>query len=143
MSMEVCCGPEADLAKRTLPRLLWAGTGAAMVFGAIGTLASHPWTAIPAGIGLVVAGGLCSINAAASKRVHCTFTGPLFLGLGAVALLNTAWTLFPWAVLWALLAAGTLIAFVPEMRGRVYWGAARSPAVPAASSLRDEVARKG
>lgn len=118
--METCCGPEADLARRTLPRLLWAGTGAAMILGAVGTLAGHSWTAVPAGIGLVVAGSLCCLNAAASKRVHCTFTGPLFLALGALVLLNIL-ALLPWSALWLGLGLGTFAAFVPEMRGRVYW----------------------
>ncbi|MBI4362657.1 MAG: hypothetical protein HY558_05730 [Euryarchaeota archaeon] len=96
-----------------------------IVLGAIGTLAGYPWGAFPAGVALAASGGLCLLNAARSRRVHCTFTGPLFLGLGAMVVLNAAWPLVAWYLLWLLLAVGTFISFVPEMRGRRYWGAGR------------------
>ena len=59
----------------------------------------------------------CLVNANSCKRVHCTFTGPLYL---LVAILGIASSL-SWKWLWALAVAGTVLSFLPEWRGKKYW----------------------
>ena len=71
-----------DLAQRKIALLLW---GLPVVLLAVGVFWSEVrvWLWTPA---LVVAGVACLANAFGCGRLHCYFTGPLFL-LGAVATL--------------------------------------------------------
>lgn len=68
------------------------------------------------------AGGLCVGNAMRCGRVHCTFTGPLYLLTGLAALAKVlGWLSISWTVLWAAAAVGTLLSFIPEWAWKVYW----------------------
>ena len=68
-----------------------------------------------------VAGVACLVNAKRSGRVHCSLTGPYFLGLGAVTVLHSYAGLplgsAGWWLIAAALAIGTpLLWVVPERR---------------------------
>jgi hypothetical protein len=75
------------------------------------------WLWAPA---LLAAGTACLINAARCGRLHCYFTGPLFLLAAGVTLLRSlgiAPIRWNW-ILWALFV-GTPLAHVPEwIRGK-------------------------
>ena len=73
-----------------------------------------------AAVSLLVMGAACLANAARCGRLHCYFTGPLFL-LGAVASLLRGLDIvfLPWSWIGYVLLGGTLLAYVPEwIRGR-------------------------
>lgn len=64
---------------------------------------------------LLVAGVGCVANAARCGRLHCYFTGPLFLLAAAAALLRGVEIVsIPWSWIGWSLIAGTLLAFIPE-----------------------------
>ena len=68
----------------------------------------------------LVAGVACGFNAARCGRLHCYFTGPLFL-LAAVAsvLVGMAWVSFGWNWIGNGVAIGWAVAFLPEcVRGK-------------------------
>lgn len=68
------------------------------------------------------AGTACCVNARKCGRVHCTFTGPLYLALGGITLANAAaWAEIGWPWIWGAAILGTLASFAPEWKGRVYW----------------------
>jgi len=68
------------------------------------------------------AGGLCLGNAFRCGRVHCTFTGPLYLLTGLIATGKAlGWLSLSWTWLWIAAAVGTVISFIPEWVGKVYW----------------------
>ena len=113
-----CCH-DIDFARHRLASLvLWyipialAATGLFMVSqrGRLWPLA-FAW----AGVG-------CVLNAKSCGRVHCTFTGPLYLLVALLGLLSSAgiWRM-GWGWLWTGAIIGTIISFVPEWRGSIYW----------------------
>ena len=105
-----------DLARRKIALLLW---GLPVMLLAVGVFWSEVrvWLWTPA---LVVAGVACLANAIGCGRLHCYFTGPLFL-LGAVATLLRGLEIvfLPWSWIGYGLLGGTLFAYVPEgIRGK-------------------------
>lgn len=79
--------------------------------------AGRVWLWTPA---LAVAGAACVVNAARCHRLHCYFTGPLYL-LGAAASLLRGLGLLPlsWSWIGIALVAGTVLAYLPEwIRGK-------------------------
>lgn len=95
-------------------KIAWLVWRLPLVLFVIGALwpAARVWLWVPA---MVVAGVACLVNAARCSRLHCHFTGPLYL-LGAVA---TAFTGFGYVLLTyrqiaIAMLAGTLLAYVPE-----------------------------
>ena len=77
-------------------------------------------------VGLVWLAGLCLLNFARCRRVHCVFTGPFFLALAVVALLaglkilafgENAWNLLGLIAL----IGGVGLTFAPEMIWGRYW----------------------
>jgi hypothetical protein len=105
-----------DLVTRKIALLLWYIPGALLLIGAFWS-DGRPWVWTPA---LLVAGTACLVNASRCGRLHCYFTGPIFL-LGATATLLRGFEIvpLPWSwILYAVLGGG-LLAFVPEwVRGK-------------------------
>jgi hypothetical protein len=61
--------------------------------------------------GWFAAGGMCLVNYSSCGRYHCKITGPGFLGLGILAILDTMGVIntaarITWTALFAILAAG-------------------------------------
>jgi len=89
------------------------------------------WLVVPGGagdmlapVGLAVAGGLCIGNALHCGRVHCAFTGPLYLLAAALFAGRLAGlTVAPWLIV-GLAAVGTVVAFAPEWWGKRYFARA-------------------
>lgn len=81
---------------------------------------------VAAAAGLAVAGGLCVGNALHCRRVHCAFTGPLYLLAGALFAGRVAGLTVPPALIVALAAVGSVMAFVPEWWGKRYFARAAS-----------------
>ena len=102
---------ENDLVTHKSGRLLWYIPSALLAIGVFWSEGrTWFWTA-----GLVVAGTACLVNAARCGRLHCYFTGPLYL-LGATATLLRGFGIvrLPWSwILYAVLG-GSVLAFVPE-----------------------------
>jgi hypothetical protein len=98
--------------------LLWGIPAALAMFGLL-LSAQRAWL-WP--IAFAWAGVGCMVNARHCGRVHCTFTGPLYLLLAALGL-GQALGLFAigWGWFWLSAAIGTLLSFVPEWKGRKYW----------------------
>jgi hypothetical protein len=91
------------------------------------------WLVVPGGAGdaaaaagLAVASGLCVGNALHCRRVHCAFTGPLYLLAAALFAGRLAGLAVPSALIVALAAVGSVIAFIPEWRGKRYFARATS-----------------
>lgn len=91
------------------------------------------WLVVPGGTGdalaaagLAVAGGLCVGNAMHCRRVHCAFTGPLYLLAAALFAGRLAGLTVHPALIVALAVVGSVIAFVPEWRGKRYFARAAS-----------------
>jgi hypothetical protein len=91
--------------------LVWGLPAVLLVAGGFWD-AARAWLWTPA---LVVAGLACLANAARCGRLHCFFTGPLYL-LAAVASLMKGSGLLAlgWNWIGTAIVAGTLLAFVPE-----------------------------
>jgi len=107
----------ADLVSSRLAWLLWYLPLAVFIVGAFwarGRL--WIWT-----LALLVAGVSCVVNAKRCSRFHCHFTGPLYL-LGALAALLSGLGIvpLPWYWIFAVVLAGSILAFVPEWLGRKY-----------------------
>ena len=67
------------------------------------------------------AGAACVVNAVRCRRVHCFFTGPLYLGLGVIsALIGLDVLAWRWRTVGFLFVVGTLGAFAPELVGKRY-----------------------
>lgn len=104
-----------DLVKRKISLLLWYIPAALLVIGVFWSK-GRVWMWTPA---LIVAGTACVVNAARCGRMHCYFTGPLWL-LGAAATLLRGFGILalPWSWILCAVLGGTL-AFVPEwVRGK-------------------------
>jgi mercuric ion transport protein len=102
-------------------RLSWLWSAAFILVGA-------GWLAVPgvagaliSAAGFVLAGGLCVVNAVSCRRVHCAFTGPLYLVAAALFLARAAGWDAPAALIIAGAIAGTGFAFVPEWLGKRYF----------------------
>jgi len=107
-----------DLAKSGARVFLWYPP---MAF-ALSGFALWPWRWELWTTAFLWAGAACCVNAAKCGRVHCAFTGPLYIGLGLLCGSNVlGWTSVAWPWVWALAVVGTVASFVPEWRGRVYW----------------------
>jgi hypothetical protein len=105
-----------DLAENKLAWLLW-GVPLALIAAGVVWAKARAWLWAPA---LVVAGVACLVNARRCGRLHCYFTGPLFL-LGAVATVLRQIDILQisWAWLGGGLIVGNVLAFVPEwVRGK-------------------------
>lgn len=63
------------------------------------------------------AGISCLLNAKSCGRVHCTFTGPLYLVVASLGIASP----LTWKWLWTFAMTGTVISFLPEWRGKKYW----------------------
>ena len=112
------CGD--DLARGRKLLVLW---GLPLVIALVGWCAG-PWQWPMWAVTLLWMGAVCSVNAKACGRVHCTFTGPLFLLLGLVAVARAAgWIGLAPLWLWVMAIGGTIASFVPEWRGTRYWKA--------------------
>ena len=107
---------ESDLLRGPVALVLWYIPGALVLIGVFWR-EGRAWLWTPA---LAVAGTACLVNASRCGRLHCYFTGPLWL-LGAMATLLRAFSIVrvPWNwILYAVLGGG-LLAFAPEwFRGR-------------------------
>src|SRR5215472_11056426 len=112
---------ERDLAS-SLPRVLMNWGPGILLMIITGPLAGWVrvlgWT-----LGLLWLGSMCMLNFARCRRVHCIFTGPLFLalavvpllgGAGVVRLTNNAWNLLGLVAL----VGGVVLSYAPEM----LWG---------------------
>lgn len=118
-SSESCGG---DLFKGPQRFLLWYLPTAIALLAWL--IAPWPWP-IWAVVFLIM-GAACSINAKGCGRVHCAFTGPLFLVLGVIAIgRSLGWVNLSPVVFWAVAVVGTIASFVPEWRGKLYWKAKR------------------
>ena len=105
-----------DLVSRKIGIVLW---GLPTLFLVIGILRveARLWLWTPA---LLVMGAACVANVVRCKRLHCYFTGPLFLlGAAATMLRGLNIVALPWSWIGYALLGGTLAAFVPEwIRGK-------------------------
>jgi hypothetical protein len=116
--MTECCAPdEVDLTRRAITRLaLWQLPAVALVAG---IFVSPDWRTIVWTVALAVAGAGCVANASRCGRVHCYFTGPVFL-LAAAVTLTYGLGVLPlgadgWFWIGLVLAAGSLIlGYLPE-----------------------------
>ncbi|HKW89072.1 MAG TPA: hypothetical protein VJN21_09965 [Candidatus Acidoferrales bacterium] len=101
-----------DLLCSTSSWFLWWLPGAA-VFAGASWPAGRPWLWIPA-FGVMAAA--CLINAAQCGRMHCYFTGPLFL-LAALYVAAGKLGLVPMyaGTLLIVVVAGTVLAFLAEI----------------------------
>lgn len=80
------------------------------------------WREILWPLAFLWAGALCLGNAVRCRRAHCTFTGPLYLLAGMIAVGKVSgWLSLGWAWLWIFAVLGTVISFIPEWLGTVYW----------------------
>ena len=107
-----------DLASQRIAWLLWGLPALALVLG--GVLDPAPRTAVWT-TGFLVAGVSCVANASRCGRLHCYFTGPLYL-LAAVATLLVGLGVAPFGRSWipATAVGGTVLAYVPEWLGGRY-----------------------
>lgn len=119
------CGPGAsDCASRDLVRsrmalLLWCLPAAVILATAFSDVA-RPWLWIPS---LLVMGLSCLKNASRCGRMHCRYTGPLFLlGALATALDLSGLLAIDWRWILGGLALGTALAFCWEWARGLYVG---------------------
>ena len=88
-----------DLAGSKIAWLAW-GLPAVLLVAGMFRHAVRVWLWTPA---LIVAGVACVVNAARCGRLHCYFTGPLYL-LGAAYVVLAEFGLVPMQPLWFLIA---------------------------------------
>lgn len=70
---------------------------------------------------LLVAGGACVVNARRCHRLHCYFTGPLFLIAALITVLRGFDVVaLPWTLIGAAVVVGTVLAHIPEWVGAKY-----------------------
>lgn len=112
-------GGQHDLVSSKLAWLLWYLPLAVFIVGTFWQR-GRVWVWTPA---LLVAGISCVINAKRCGRLHCHFTGPLYL-LGALAALLSGLGVvaLPWTWILIVIVGGSVLAFVPEWIGRKYAG---------------------
>ncbi len=119
--IEVC--PGSDLPRREIHWLVWCLPVLLLVVGIFWS-EGRVWLWTPALLG---AGIACVANAARCGRLHCYFTGPLYL-LGAAATLLRAFEIVPlrWSWIGNAILVGTILAFLPEWFRGKYVKSARS-----------------
>lgn len=116
-------GETCDLAKSRARIWLWYVPKVLAVLGFLAASVRWPIWATA----FLWAGAACCVNAAKCGRVHCAFTGPLYIVLGLLCGSNAmGWISVGWPWIWTAAVAGTLASFVPEWRGRVYWQCERT-----------------
>lgn len=118
MTEDFADAQERDLARTRTRLLLWF---LPVVLAAAGFLnPRHRW--LLWAIAFPWAGLACIANAWRCGRVHCTFTGPLYIALSLACAANArGWSSVGWRWIWGAAAMGTLFAFMPEWKGRRYW----------------------
>jgi len=108
--------PNDDLVGKKLAWLVWGLPCGLLVIGIFWSQV-RAWLWTPA---LAVAGVACLVNANRCGRLHCYFTGPLYL-LAAAASLVLELEIVPlrWSWIGIGLLGGTGLAFLPErIRGK-------------------------
>jgi len=112
-------GGKHDLVSSKLAWLLWYLPLAVFIVGTFWQK-GRVWLWTPT---LLVAGISCVINAKRCGRLHCHFTGPLYL-LGALTALLSGLGVVAMPCIWILvgIVGGSVLAFVPEWIGRKYTG---------------------
>ena len=108
--------PKNDLSGKKIAWLIWGLPMALLLIGVFWSR-TRVWLWAPA---LVVAGVACLVNANRCGRLHCYFTGPLYL-LAALAtvLVGLEWVALRWSWIAIGLVGGTALAIIPEwVRGK-------------------------
>lgn len=105
-----------DLSGSWLAWFIWGLPAGAIVLGVLWREA-RVWLWF---LGLIAAGTGCLVNAARCRRLHCYFTGPLYLTLSVFVLLRGLGILpLGWMLVPAVLVSGTALALIAERaRGR-------------------------
>lgn len=113
------CNVKRDLVRKSNGGLLYWGLPIAVIVLTGAWHGNHwivtsAWTA-----SLLVMGSACLVNASRCGRIHCYFTGPLFLALALASLLHGTGMLplgiHGWDYIGGiLLAGGVALYFVPE-----------------------------
>lgn len=100
-----------DLVKRKIAWFLWGVPKGMLVVGILWSQA-RVWLWVPA---LLVAGTACVVNAARCGRLHCYFTGPLYL-LAALATVLSSLRVIPlhWGWILAAVVTGMVVAYALE-----------------------------
>ncbi len=110
-----CCLREGrernDLVERRIAWLVWGLPKSMLVVGVFWSEA-RVWLWTPA---LLVAGIACLVNAVRCGRLHCYFTGPLYL-LAALATVLSSLHIVPlhWAWILAAIVSGMVLAYMLE-----------------------------
>lgn len=72
--------------------------------------------------GFLWTGAACTVNSLICKRVHCFFTGPLYLVLGLLSLGKIlGLTQLNWAYIWLAYVVVWTAARIPEWLGEIYF----------------------
>ena len=105
-----------DLVGSRLALLVWCVPSLLIVIGIVWSVA-RSWLWIPS---FTVMGLACFMNARRCGRLHCHFTGPLFLfAAGVTALDQLAVTSLGWRLVLAIVSLGTGLAYALEwVRGK-------------------------
>ncbi len=121
-----CCGgaePKDLVASKWVSLIVWK---LPLAVFAVGFFTSPSLRAVLWSVSLGVAGAGCLVNAARCGRVHCYFTGPLFLigagvslahGVGLVSLSATGWM----GIGLAVILGGCALTLLPERVWGKYW----------------------
>ncbi|TMB22487.1 MAG: hypothetical protein E6J71_05940 [Deltaproteobacteria bacterium] len=114
-------------------RVSWMWPGAFLVVCVGWLIVPDPWGSLVSAVGFAVAGALCVGNAMRCRRLHCAFTGPLYLIAAGLFLGRAGGLGVPtgWIVAGAI--GGTVAAYVPEWLGTRYFGAAEGASALAAT----------
>lgn len=104
-------------------RISWAWPAAFVVVGVGWLVVPGTAGALLAAAGFTVAGTLCLGNAIRCRRVHCAFTGPLYLVAAGLFLARAGGWGIPGSWIVAGAIAGTVMAFVPEWLGKLHFDA--------------------
>ncbi len=104
---------------------LWPATFALAALGWL--IVPAPAGDVVAAVGFAAAGALCVANAVHCRRVHCAFTGPLYLIAALLFGGRLVGPPIPAALIVTLAVVGSIAAFVPEWRGKKYFSATVVP----------------
>jgi len=113
-----CCEKRDYAQDRKTAFWLWILPLSLAILGFVfGSLRNCIWPLALAWMGIA-----CVVNAKSCGRVHCTFTGPLYLLIAIVGICAALGVVnVSWIWLWATAILGTLLSFVPEWAGKKYW----------------------